>query len=290
MTLNFLKLKPLYFAISALFIIPSLISLTLFGLKPGIDFTGGSLLELQIQSQEPLSETNISQAVGDQLDISSLQIDQNTVLIRSQELTQQQVETVIGNIETQIGPTQELRFESVGPVLGQELIQKTAIAIAMATVAILFYVAYRFREIKYGVCAIIAMLHDTIIVLGAISLLGHFLNVEIDTLFVTAILTILSFSVHDTIVVYDRIRESLKVHRHANFDQVVNKSIMETMSRSINNSMTIIFMLLALFLLGGETIRWFVFTLLIGTITGTYSSTFTAAPLLTVWEKIQKKK
>ena len=150
--------------------------------------------------------------------------------------------------------------------------------------------AYRFKSVKFGVCAVLAMLHDTLVLLGSFSLLGHFLGVEVDTLFVTAVLTILSFSVHDTIVVYDRIRESLKLHRQADFTHTVNSAVTTTLTRSVNNSMTIIFMLLSLFLLGGPTIHWFILALLIGTISGTYSSTFTAAPLLVVWENLQKKK
>jgi preprotein translocase subunit SecF len=155
---------------------------------------------------------------------------------------------------------------------------------------ILLYVAYRFRQLKYGICAIIAMFHDTLILLGSFSLLGHFANLEVDTLFVTAVLTTLSFSVHDTIVVYDRIRESLRRHPNASFEDIVSLSVAETLGRSLNNSLTIIFMLIALVLFGGVTTRWFVLALLIGTIAGTYSSTFTAAPLLVVWENIRNRK
>jgi preprotein translocase subunit SecF len=151
-------------------------------------------------------------------------------------------------------------------------------------------VAYRFKNFKYGISAVLAMFHDSLIVLGTFSLLGHFMGVEVDTLFVTALLTILSFSVHDTIVVYDRIRESLRNFPRAKFYDLVNKAVNETLARSINNSMTIIFMLLALWLMGGETTKWFVFALLIGTVTGTYSSTFTAAPLLILWDNLHQKK
>jgi preprotein translocase subunit SecF len=134
------------------------------------------------------------------------------------------------------------------------------------------------------------MLHDSLVLLGTFSLLGHFMGVEVDTLFVTALLTILSFSVHDTIVVYDRIRELKKKHGYLEFEDIVNRAVVETMGRSINNSLTIIFMLLAMYLLGGDTTRWFIFALLVGTISGTYSSTFTAAPLLILWEKILSRR
>ena len=143
---------------------------------------------------------------------------------------------------------------------------------------------------RYGVCAVLAMFHDMLVLIGTFSLLGYLLHVEVDVLFVTAVLTILSFSVHDTIVVYDRIRELRRKERGLTYVEMIDTAVTETLSRSLNNSLTIIFMLLALWLLGGETIRWFVFALLIGTITGTYSSTFTAAPLLVIWDSLHSRR
>ena len=165
------------------------------------------------------------------------------------------------------------------------------IAMLLSAGGITCYVAYRFKDLKYGISAVFAMLHDSLVLCGVYSLLGHFYGVQIDTLFVTALLTILSFSVHDTIVVYDRIRELRKKSISLSYEDVVNVAVTETMSRSINNSLSIIFMLFVLWLLGGESMRWFSLALLIGTVTGTYSSTFTAAPLLVLWdETIEKKK
>lgn len=180
---------------------------------------------------------------------------------------------------TETKDLEELRFETVGPVLGAELLQKTVMAVIIAIIVILLYIAWAFKNIKYGVSAIAALFHDVLVVIGIFSLLGHFYGVEVDVLFVTAVLTTMSFSVHDTIVVFDRIRESLR-RDSLPFDVTVNKALTETMSRSVNNSMTIVFMLLALVLLGGETIKWFAVALLIGTMSGTYSSPFVAAPLL----------
>jgi len=185
---------------------------------------------------------------------------------------------------------QEVRFETVGPTLGRELLRKTGIAIVLATGFILAYVAWAFKDAKFGICAILAMFHDSLVMLGVFSVLGHYLGVEVDTLFVTALLTILSFSVHDTVVVYDRIRESSKKFPSASFVDLADKAVTETLARSLNNSLTIIFMLLALILLGGVTIKWFIFALLIGTISGTYSSTFTAVPLLVVWNQISQRR
>ena len=292
--MQFMRYKILYFAISLIVLVPSLVSLILFGVKPAIDFTGGALFEVSMKPMEgkEVNETSIRDAAGNEFDLFSIQkTGEGTVLIRSKPLSQEKKSMLIDRFRDALGEVEEIRFETVGPTIGAELLRKTITAIIIAAILILLYVAYRFREIRYGVCAILAMFHDTFIVLGVFSLLGHFANVEVDTLFVTALLTTLSFSVHDTIVVYDRIRESLKRHPKAAFEDIVNLSVAETLGRSVNNSLTIIFMLVALFLLGGVTTRWFVLALLIGTISGTYSSTFTAAPLLVVWENwLQRRK
>jgi len=289
-----MRYKILYFSISLIVLVPSLISLILFGVKPAIDFTGGALLEVSMKPMEgkEINETSIREAAGEEFDLFSIQkTGEGTVLIRSKPLSQEKKSMLIDRFRDALGEVEEVRFETVGPTIGAELLRKTITAIIIAAILILLYVAYRFREFRYGVCAILAMFHDTFIVLGVFSLLGHFANIEVDTLFVTALLTTLSFSVHDTIVVYDRIRESLKRHPKAAFEDIVNLSVAETLGRSVNNSLTIIFMLVALFLLGGVTTRWFVLALLIGTISGTYSSTFTAAPLLVVWENwLQRRK
>jgi len=291
--INFMKYKLLYFLLSLLFIIPSAYFLIRFGLKPSVDFTGGTLLELQLQTQDnqPISLEKFRQTIGEIVTTDSVQQTENsTFIIKAQSLDQQTNVKIQNFLTDNLAPATEKRFETIGPTLGKELIKKTLFGVLIAGSFILLYVASRFKDKKYGVCAILAMFHDTFIVIGVFSFLGIYFNVEVDALFVTAVLTILSFSVHDTIVVYDRIRESLKHHPKLGFTQVVNKAVTETLARSINNSLTIFFMLLALYLLGGETIKWFVFALLIGTISGTYSSTFTAAPLLVLWEDIKNRK
>ena len=170
------------------------------------------------------------------------------------------------------------------------MLSKTLAALFLVAATITIYVWRQFDELKYGVCAILAMFHDSIILLGAFSILGYFYGIQVDVLFVTALLTTLSFSVHDTIVVYDRIRELKRKRRGVNYTDLVNMSVVETLSRSINNSITIILMLFSLALLGGNSIRWFAVALLIGAITGTYSSTFTAAPLLLLWDEIKLRR
>lgn len=288
--INFMKYKYLYFAFSLLFIIPGAYFLIRFGLKPALDFTGGTLLELSInpQANQTLTTDSLKSIIEPLIPASSLQqVDSRTFIIRSQQFDQPTNQKLQTEITAKIGETQEKRFETIGPTLGKELIRKTIVGILLASSFILFYVAIRFKDKKYGICAILAMLHDSFILLGAFSFLGVYKGVEIDALFVTAMLTILSFSVHDTIVVYDRIRESIRLYPKLSFTGLVNKAVTETLGRSVNNSLTIIFMLLCLYLLGGETTKWFVLALLIGTISGTYSSTFTAAPLLVLWEELK---
>lgn len=289
--MNFMRFKWLYFLLSALVLVPGIISLILFGLRPSIDFTGGSLLELRFKEnyQLPINYQKTIEEKG--FEVYSIQSSgEKQFLIRMKPINKDDASTIKAALADKFEEMpEEIRFETVGPILGQELLIKTLVAILLAAGSILGYVAWAFKKLKFGACAIIAMFHDTFVMLGIFSLLGHFLGAEIDTLFVTAMLTILSFSVHDTVVVYDRIRESQKRFPGEKFVNLVNKSIAETLIRSVNNSMTIIFMLLALYLLGGETIKWFIFALLIGTISGTYSSTFTAAPLLVVWDQLEKR-
>lgn len=292
--INFMKHKIIYFAISLAVIVPGVVSLVAYGLSPSVDFAGGSLLEISIShsdaSVESVRETTTQVA---EVDLKSVQPegDQGQFLLRLNDIGEKKKNEILNLYNTRFGEenVSELRFESVGPILGKELLRKTLLAVFLATVFILFYIAYQFKDKIYGIAAILAMFHDSLILLGVWSILGHFLGVEADTLFVTALLTILSFSVHDTVVVYDRIREARKSSPRADFQGLVNKAANETLTRSLNNSLTIIFMLLALFLLGGVTIRWFVLALLVGTIAGTYSSTFTAAPLLLVLERFRKK-
>lgn len=253
--IRFSKYIWLYFVLSALVLVPGIYSLVRFGLRQSIDFTGGTMLEVKTSTgQTEIFRFKPSDGVG------------------------------------KFGPSQILRQETVGPILGKELLRKAMVAAAISIVAILFYVAYAFKNFKYGISAVLALTHDLLVVLGMFSLLGYFWGVEVDTLFVTAFLTTMSFSVHDTIVIFDRIREYLKKGEHRSFAQLTDVALTETMNRSLTNSLTIIFMLLALILLGGSTIRWFIVALLIGTISGTYSSPFVATPLLILWDKWENRK
>lgn len=286
---DFVKYKYLFFAFSLVLIVPGVFSLLKWGLKPSIDFKGGSVLEIQINNsynQEELEEDINSQLSDPQIIKMG---GEDRYSIRTTEITIEKKQEVLNFLDEKYNGVEEIRFSSLGPSLGRELLIKTLTGVAIAALAILLYISLRFKEKVFGVSAIIAMFHDSLILLGVFSLLGHFYDIEVDSLFVTAILTILSFSVHDTVVVYDRIRELRKNHPNISFNKIANVAIIQTLERSINNSMTIIFVLLSLFLLGGQSIKYFSLALLIGTVVGTYSSTFTAVPLLAWWKETQKK-
>ncbi|MBU1885395.1 protein translocase subunit SecF [Patescibacteria group bacterium] len=287
-----MKWRWLYFAISLVVIIPGMVSLILFGMKPAIDFTGGSLLEVrfnQISEKSSLSYSSLKDKLSEIYELDAIQQSgENQIILRGKHLNNEQKNLILEILSDNYGSIEERRFEAVGPSLGRELLTKTLIGVVIAAGLIMIYVWIQFNELKYGVSAILAMLHDSMVLLGVFSLLGYFYGIEVDILFVTALLTTLSFSVHDTIVVYDRIRELRGKYSKYSLVSLINTAVTETLSRSINNSVTIIIMLAALAMLGGETIRWFAVALLIGAVTGTYSSTFTAAPLLLLWEDVAK--
>lgn len=279
--IHFSRYIKVYILISALVIIPGVYSLLRFGLKPSIDFTGGALLEYR--SDKTLEQKTIENVAREkQIEIFSIQTTkQNSLIIRTAPITQGKATEFKKSLEEK-GNLQitELRFETIGPTLGKELLQKTYFAIILAIVAILLYIGWSFKNIKFGIAAVLALIHDLLVLIGLFSLFGHFAGVEVDSLFVTAVLTTTSFSVHDTIVVLHRIREIRKAKSKLPLKDASDLALTETMVRSLNNSLTIIFMLTALVLLGGETIRWFAAALLIGTITGTYSSPFVATPIM----------
>jgi len=292
--MNFIRHTKLYFLISALLLIPGLYSLSRYGLRLSIDFTGGTLIEIQTSAQ-PDQVTQAAKLSG--LDVSSLSQSSDSIyLLRVKPATQDQNNKFFTELKTisQSDPVQK-RFETVGPSIGKELTQKAILSLVVSSLCIVAYIAWSFRHIprpytswKFGVSAVIALLHDALVVLGLFSIFGHYFNVEIDSLFVTALLTVIGFSVHDTIVVFDRVRENLPKLPQATFSQVVDFSLAETLGRSLNTSLTVILTLSSLLIFGGETIRWFVVALLIGIISGTYSSIFNAAPILVLWEQRNK--
>jgi preprotein translocase subunit SecF len=289
--INIVKRRYLFFGISLLVIVPGMIALILWGLPTAIDFSGGSLLEVTFTSGSyPLPAQVV--ALYDEFGFPDSQVQtsgKDSLIIRSKSMDETTRVNIMSEMEKRFNsPVVMQRFENVGPSVGQEVAVRAAGAVALAAVGILLYISFAFRGVphsfRYGVSAIIAMLHDVLVVLGIEAILGHFLGWEIGSLFLTALLTVIGFSVHDTIVVFDRIRENTNIYRRLPYETVVNHSIVQTLARSINTQLTVLLTLLSLVLFGGVTIQHFVITLMIGILSGTYSSIFNAAPILVVWE------
>jgi preprotein translocase subunit SecF len=296
--MNIIKWRYLYFGISLLVIVPGIIALILWGLPLGIDFTGGSLLEVQFASGQPPSIANVAglynQLSTPQVDISNpvvQPVGSDSLSIRSKEMNDTMKVQIVSALKDQFGGGKDVvitNFTQVSAVIGQEVAVRAAGAVGLAALAILIYITIAFRGVqhafRYGTAAIIAMLHDVLVVVGMEAIIGHLLGWQADSLFLTALLTVIGFSVHDTIVVFDRIRENSNLYRRVGYETVVNHSIVQTLDRSINTQLTVMITLLALALFGGITIRHFVVILLIGVFSGTYSSIFNASPILVVWE------
>jgi len=291
--INILGKRYYYFALSMLIIIPGMIVLAIWGLPLSIDFQGGTMLEVQFASGN-LPATEDVVGVYSQLGINDPQVQttgQNTLNIRSSFLDDSMRSQILEALSTQLNDQAELvRYESVGPTIGREVTSRAGIAVGVSALAVILYITYAFRgvphAVRYGICAIIAMIHDVLIVISVAAIGGHFFGWQIDSLFLTALLTVIGFSTQDKIVVFDRIRENSNIFRRLPFETLVNHSIVQTLQRSINTQlMTVEFMLLALALFGGITLREFAVILLVGLFSGTYSSIFIAAPILVVWEK-----
>ena len=296
--MNIIKYRYWYFAISLAVIIPGVLALIIWGLPLGIDFTGGSLLEVQFKSGKTPTIAQVqaiyakySTSTMDLTDPEVQPLGSDSLSIRSKEMNDATKAKVVAELKAEYGGGQDVviqNFNQVTASVGAEVARAAAIAVVMASLAILLYIWYAFRKVnhpfRFGVAAIIATIHDTLVVLGMGALLGHFLGWQVDSLFLTALLTVIGFSVHDDIVVFDRIRENSNIYRRVDFETVVNHSIVQTMDRSINTQLTVMLTLLALALFGGESIHHFVVILLIGVFSGTYSSIFNASPILVVWE------
>ena len=281
-----------FFLLSLIIILPGLISLIMFGLKLGVDFTGGVVLEYKLEknvSKEELKKDLTAQG----LEVSSLvESGANTFIIKTKPTDTQKINQVKTGLSQSVGKVEEIRVENVGPTMGGETTKNAFIALVLASVMLVIYLAIAFRKVpkpasswRFGITAVVALLHDVLVVVGVFSILGVLFGVEVDVLFVTAVLTIIGFSVHDTIVVFDRIRENLPKYLSKSFSEVANISITQTLARSLNTSLTVVFVLLALLLFGGDSLRWFIVALLVGIISGTYSSIFNATALLDLWEE-----
>ncbi|NMB84565.1 protein translocase subunit SecF [Candidatus Roizmanbacteria bacterium] len=285
-----MKYRWLYFLISLTVIVAGLFSIYRWGFRPSIDFTGGTDIEYELD--RGVDKQQIASVIkSSKLEVNSWRVKDNQLTIKAKPIDEKQELLLRGQLENKLKlKVKTQRFDTVGPVIGQEAINKTIVAASLGILAIIIYISLAFKGFYYALSAVLATVHDFLVVMGSYSLISHFFGAELDTMFVTALLTSMSFSTHDTIIIFDKIREYFRSEGKAEIDYFANKALTETMVRSVNNSMTIIFMLLALVLLGGSTIRFFAVTLLIGTITGTYSSPFVATPILVWIEKMRKKK
>jgi preprotein translocase subunit SecF len=287
----------LFFLLSALMIVPGIVSIIMWGILRSIDFKGGAFLEVAFEDPSVVTEQAIRD-VYNALEIEDLAVVEGHVgtgedeivthQMRSAFITADEKEQLSARLREAFGPFEERQYSTAGPSVGAQVTRQAAFAVLFAAVGILLYLTLQFRSVphpvRYGACAIIAMLHDVLLVLGLASIMGKLYGWDVDALFLTALLTVIGFSVHDSIVVFDRIRENVGRLRGMSFENIVNHSIIQTLDRSINTQLTAIFTLFAIFLYSQGQIQRFVFWLIVGILSGTYSSIFNAAPLLVVWE------
>ena len=293
--MNILGKRYFFFGMSLLLIIPGLIILFTGGLPLSIDFTGGSLLEVSFTNQSPEPAEII--ALYNDANIKDVQVqtsETGSYIIRSEFLENDVRDAVITSMADAIGEPTVVRFDSVGPSIGEQVTSRAALAVAVASILVVLFIAWSFRGVenafRYGISAILAMLHDVALIFSITAVGGLLFGWEIDSLFLTALLTVIGFSMQDSIVVFDRIRENANILRRLEFETLVNHSIVQTLQRSINTQlMTVEFLLLALAMFGGVTLQEFAVVLLVGLMSGTYSSIFIAAPILVVWENKEWK-
>ena len=292
MYINFVKYRKIYYIFSGILIIASLVSLFVFGLKLGVDFTGGSIMQLEFQSQIPSNQI-IEQKLAD-LNLGEIVIQptgERGVILRLKHIDEPTHEEILKKLEG----ANEQSFEAIGPTIGKELTRKTEIAIILALFSIILYIAFAFGKLshpakswQYSIAALIALFHDILIPLGVFAVLGKFFNVEITISFIAALLTVLGYSINDTVVVYDRIRENLLKRKFVTFEETIDQSLNQTLARSVSTVLTVLLTLFAIYFFGGETLKYFSLALIIGITSGMYSSIFIASPLMFSWVEWQE--
>lgn len=300
---NFVERRPLWFTISLIMTVPGLLFCLWFLVTQGsilplsIDYTGGTLWEIRFDApRSPLDVRKIFADAGYNATTFSVE-DDRTVQIKFEEIEISQKEVMKERIESELGAFEERSYRSIGPSIGSEVSRAALIAVAVASLLILLYIAFAFRSvenpIRFGLCAVIALVHDVLVMVTFSAIMYFISGWEIDALFLTATLTVIGFSVNDTIVVFDRLRENTKRYRNENFAAVANRSLIETAQRSVATQVTALFVLVSILVLGGATLQKFMAVLIVGMVSGTYSSLFNATPLLVAWEErslLPKKK
>ncbi len=303
--MNIVKNRQWFYGLSIFLVVGSLLAILIFGLKLSIDFKGGSITEVSYQDGRPTKDVlqNAVTAISEERfkDASVRETGTLGYIVRTQSLSNTERDSLIKTLQTVDGKKGEIkRFDSIGPILGQELARKSVFSIVLVIFAIVLFITFAFRKVsypvaswKYGLIAITALLHDVIVPTGFFALMGHFYGYEVDSLFITALLVVLGFSIHDTIVVFDRVRENLNINREFNtkkpFELIVGESVSQTLTRSINTSVTVLLSLIVLYIFGPESTRNFSLVMFVGILVGTYSSVFLGSPLLVTIEKWSKK-
>lgn len=295
--INYTKHRKIYFAISGILIGGSIVALIIWGLKPGIDFTGGSILEIEYKEQRPSNQEIREKLSG--LDLGAIYVQptgEKGVILRMKDIPEEIHNEILVRLGKNEDKIEERRFESIGPTIGQELKGKTKIVIVLALLSIVIYIALAFRRVQrplrswyYGIASLFALFHDVLIVLGVFAILGKLYEVEISIPIITALLTVLGYSINNTVVVFDRIRENL-FRGGEFFDEIVDKSLNQTLTRQLNTSLTTLFVVGAIFFFGGITLKYFALALILGIIAGTYSSFFLSSPLLVSWLKWRQRR
>lgn len=310
MEIKFTKYRRIYFGITGILIVASIVALLSYGLNPGIDFTGGTIMELEYKDERPSNEQIMSEL--EEFDLGNIVIQstgERGLIIRMKHIDEEVHQNILGKLaqkeemqvegglifETTKISISETRFESIGPVIGNELKEKTKIVVIAVLLSMIIYIALAFRRVQrplrswqYGIASVLALFHDILIPLGIFAVLGRLYNVEITIPIITALLAVLGYSINNTVVVFDRIRENL-LRRGEEFEETVNISLNETLSRQINTSLTTLFVAFAIFFLGGETLKFFALALILGIGAGTYSSIFLVGPILVTWYKLKRK-
>ncbi len=291
--MDFVSKRRLFFLLSLAVILPGVMFLIIApGLNPGIDFTGGSTMTLQFPKPVDQEDIRLDLVRLGETSATVQELGDNLFFVRTKELTDERTESIIESLEVRFAPDdgiELLSFDLVSPVVAGETVRNALYAVLLSAVGIFFYVWWAFRNVpsplRYGAAAIVALLHDAIIVVGIFAILGEVADMEVNTMFLIGLLTVIGYSVNDTIVVFDRLRENVLMFPNRRFVDNVNVSISETIGRSLNTSLTLLFTLMALMLFGGETLRSFLLVLLIGVVAGTYSSIAIASQMLVSWEE-----
>jgi preprotein translocase subunit SecF len=297
--ISFTKYRKIYFTFSSVLILASIVSFVVFGFNLGIDFTGGSILEIEYKADRPSNQEILNLLNEIELfNVSVQPTNNNGVILKFENISEEKHQEILEKLRQEKAESvEEKRFESIGPVIGTELKEKTKIVVILVLLSIVLYIAFAFRKVQrplvswqYGIVSLLALFHDILIPLGIFSVLGKFYGVQITIPVITAFLAVLGYSVNNTVVVFDRIRENLSTGAGI-FEDVINKSLNQTLARQINTSLTTLFVVLAIFILGGETLKYFALALSLGIIAGTYSSFFLASSLLLTWfERINRRR